>query len=48
MMDLFILDKLVITFVKGLMTNSYVQFATLAGLWVVSEIVFPNKKVNKK
>lgn len=46
-MDLFFLDKLIVGFIKTLMTNGYVQFATLSGLWVVSEIVFPNKKVKK-
>ena len=46
-MDLFVLDKLVIAFIKTLMTNGYVQFSALTGLWVISEIVFPSKKVKK-
>lgn len=46
-MDLFVLDKLAIAFIKGLMTNGYMQFATLTGLWIVSEVVLPSKKVKK-
>ena len=46
-MSLFVLDKLMISFIKNLMTNGYLQFATLTGIWVISEVVFPNKKVKK-
>lgn len=46
-MDIFALDKLIIVFTKSLVTNGYVQFATLTGLWVVSEVVFPSKMVKK-
>lgn len=42
-MDLFILDKLIILFAKKLMSDAVTQFATLTGLWLVSEIVFPKK-----
>ena len=43
-MDLFALDKLVILFAKKLMSDPTFQFATLVGLWVVSEAVLPSKK----
>lgn len=44
---MFALDKLVIKFIKELYTNSYMQFIALTGLWVISEIVIPTKKVKK-
>jgi hypothetical protein len=46
-MDLFVLDKLVITVVRKLMNDSALQFATLTVLWLISEVVLPIKK-NKK
>ena len=47
-MDLFILDKLIILFAKKLMSDAVTQFATLTGLWLVSEIALPTKKEQKK
>lgn len=44
---MFILDNLILGFIKSLCTNTYTQFATLTGLFIISEIVFPSKKVKK-
>ena len=43
-MDIFILDKLIILFAKKLMSDATFQFATLVGLWIVSEAVVLSKK----
>ena len=42
-MDLFVIDKLIITFIKNIFTDTYTQFITLVGLFVVSYAVFPEK-----
>ena len=47
-MDLFVLDKAVISFAKRLMTDSYMQFAILLGLGAFSTIIFQNKSKKVK
>lgn len=44
---MFILDNLILNFFKSLFANGYLQFATLSGLWIISEIIFTTKKVKK-
>lgn len=46
-MDFFILDKLVIAFLKGLLADPIKQFVTLLCAWITLEIFSPSKK-NKK
>jgi hypothetical protein len=46
-MNLFALDNMVLNYIKSFFDNGYVQFATLAGLWIVAEILIPTKKVKK-
>lgn len=42
-MDLFVIDKLVVTFIKNIFTDTYTQFTTLVGLFIVSHAAFPGK-----
>lgn len=46
-MDFFILDKLVIAFLKSLVANPVKQFVVLLSVWIALEVLFPSKK-NKK
>lgn len=47
-MDPFILDKLVVLLVKKIMNDGVLQFAILAGLWLVSEVALPSKKTKEQ
>ena len=41
------LDRLVLSFIKSVFNNSYMQFATLTSLWIIAEIIIPSKKVKR-
>jgi hypothetical protein len=46
-MDLFTIDKSILAFFYNLFHDSYTQFITLVGIFIISEIVLPTKKANK-
>lgn len=46
-MDPFVIDKSILAFFYNLFHDSYTQFITLVGIFVISEIVIPSKKVKK-
>jgi hypothetical protein len=43
-MDLFAFDKLIVEFIKRLMTDNMLQFAVLAGLGAIVSGLFPDIK----
>lgn len=46
-MDLFAIDKSILSFFYNLFHDSYTQFITLTGIFIISEIVMSPKKVKK-
>jgi hypothetical protein len=44
---MFILDNLLLNFIKNLFSNYNIQFAALVGTWIAAELAFQNKRMKR-